>query len=107
MSLQVIYSDSAYGEGGLNILQDVAQVEGICIINSVKVSSIENADADNIVKALVDSETDVVVFFTGTAHTRAVFEAISRNNEARNSLFVLLAEPYQSVCNRSRSLLLF
>ncbi|GFS18551.1 metabotropic glutamate receptor 3 [Elysia marginata] len=94
---QVVYSDSGYGEGALKVLQNVAQMEGICITNSVKVSSTDAAAANNIASTLVASETDVVVFFTGTAHTKAVLEAIARNTNARGSLFILLAEPYESI----------
>ena len=79
----------------------MAQSEGVCITNSLKVSSAADADADGTVRALAASETNVVVFFTGTAHTRAVLQAIARNAAARDALFVVLAEPYDSVCELS------
>ncbi|RUS75058.1 hypothetical protein EGW08_017194, partial [Elysia chlorotica] len=94
---QVVYSDSAYGEGGLKVLQDVAQAEGICITHSIKVSSTAEADTKIIVDSLVNSETHVVVFFTSTLHTQTVLQEISKSNTARNSLFVLLAEPFDSI----------
>ncbi|GFO19837.1 metabotropic glutamate receptor 3 [Plakobranchus ocellatus] len=94
---QVVYSDSAYGEAGLQTLKDVAQSEGICVTNSLKVSSTMDADADGVVQSLVALETDVVVFFTGASHTQAVINAISRNSVARNVLFLLLAEPFENI----------
>ncbi|XP_012940321.1 uncharacterized protein LOC101850490 [Aplysia californica] len=93
--IQVVYSDSGYGRGGLKTLTAVTEQEGICITSSVALES-EDKAAD-VVASLVASPTQVVVSFMSTSHTRALFAATVNNAAARSQLLFLLPEPYDKL----------
>ena len=88
----LVYSADSFGHGGKDAFYQIAQQEGICIIQAFKMDSTTNTD--DLISALASQSTHVVVTYLGLQDMDTFINARARNSEALDKLIVFSPEPY-------------
>lgn len=92
--IQVVYEGSVFGRSGLETLTNAARQEGLCVINSVEMSS--TANVSSAITRLTGSTSKVVVMYLGTTMT-TTFLAEAAKLSGSSRLTLISPEPFTSV----------
>ena len=91
----LVYSANSFGHGGKEAFYQIAQQEGICIIEAFELGP--NTDANSLISALVSQSTHIVVTYLGLSDMNTFINARAQNSEALDKLIVFSPEPYASL----------
>ncbi|KAJ8312619.1 hypothetical protein KUTeg_009992 [Tegillarca granosa] len=82
----VVYSNNAYGMGGMETFESVTQQEGVCV--TYKYNMDGSMTPAEIIKAIQTSSSHVVILWTGVADSIAMLNARRDNPVGGNIVFI-------------------